>query len=379
MTRTYDIAVVGLGAVGSAALFHASARSVRTVGFDLLNPPHKMGSSHGGSRIIRRAYFEGAMYVPLLTRSYKLWRELEEKADRPLMHLNGCLTIGRSEARLLEGAYESAAAFGVSCELLDVAEVHRRFPAFQLRDDERALWEPEAGWLDPEECIRAHLDLAGNAGADIRRNDPVLSWGASGTGLHIETEGGTYNVDRIIMCAGGWIKSLLSDMDVPLHIERQVNAWFRPDVADDRFTPERCPVCVWEYAPDDVLYGFPDIGGGVKTGLHHSGDKVDHPDELDRHVHESDVERLRRHTNRLMPHACGNVTATTTCFYTNTPDEHYLIDRHPGLDRVVFASACSGHGFKASSAVGEALVRMALGEKDAVDLSAFRMKRFLRA
>jgi sarcosine oxidase len=377
MTTTFDIGIVGLGAVGSAALYHASARDVRVVGFDLLDPPHTIGSSHGGSRIIRRAYFEGAMYVPLLTRAYELWRDLEEKSGEALLHLNGCLTIGRSDGHLIVGAYESTKTFDIRCERLDPPDVHRRFPAFQIREDETALWEPEAGWLHPEACIRAHLKFAEQSGAEIRRNEPVRTWGASGAGLRIETGRGTYNIGRLILCAGGWIGPLLSEIHVPLHIERQVNAWFQPTADDDRFSPERCPVYVWEYAPDDVLYGFPDTGRGVKTGIHHSGDRVDHPDELDREVHDADVDALRRQSVRLLPQACGSVAESATCFYTNTPDEHYLIDWHPGLDRVVFASACSGHGFKASSAVGESLAKMAVGEEPVVDISPFRLKRFL--
>lgn len=384
MKETFDIGIVGLGAVGSAALYEASARGLSAVGFDLYTPPHVMGSSHGGSRIIRRAYFEGAMYVPILNRAYELWRQLEKAAGRALLHLNGCLTIGRSGSELIDGAQRSAEAFDIPLERLDPDEVHRRFPAFRVREDETALWEPEAGWLHPEACIQAHLDLAGEAGAQIRSDEPVQSWGASGESLRIETKSGTVDVGRLILCAGGWIAPLLRDVHISLSVERQVNAWFRPAATDDRFAPHRCPVAVWEYAADQVLYSFPDIGDGVKTGLHHRGDRVNHPDDLDRDVHESDVDALREQTRRLLPEAAGragdgSIAKASTCFYTNTPDEHYLIDLHPGLDRVAFASACSGHGFKASSAVGESLVRMVLGEEPAADLKAFSVKRFAKA
>ncbi len=376
MKATFDVGIVGLGAVGSAALYQASARGLDAVGFDLFAPPHTAGSSHGGSRIIRRAYFEGAAYVPLLTRAYELWRELEEHSGRSVMHLNGCLTIGRSGGGLIDGAHATARAFDVPCERLEPDAVRHRFPAFHLRNDEAALWEPEAGWLHPEFCIQAYLDLASRAGARLRFDEPVRTWSVVGDGLRIDTDAGTFDVGRLVVCAGGWVAPLLKELHVPLRIERQVNAWFRPTATDDRFAPHRCPVYVWEHAPDAVLYGFPDLGKGVKTGLHHSGEEVDHPDELDRTVHEHDVAALRRETRRLLPLADGRVDRTALCFYTNTPDEHFVIDRHPGLERVVFASACSGHGFKASSAVGEALVRMAVGEEPAADLSAFAVKRF---
>lgn len=376
MRATFDVGIVGLGAVGSAALYHASRRNLSVVGFDIFAPPHTAGSSHGGSRIIRRAYFEGPAYVPLLTRAYTLWRDLEQQSDRPLMHLNGCLTIGRAGSPLIEGARQTAEAFAIPFEHLDADAVRRRFPTFHVQEDHIALWEPEAGWLDPEACIHVHLELATGAGAEIRFHEPVRRWIVAGEGIRIETDAGTFDVARLIVCAGGWIARLLKELHIPLHLERQVNAWFRPSAADDRFAPDRCPVFVWEYAPDDVLYGFPDTGDGVKAGLHHGGERVDHPDEIDRDVHPSDLDALRREVRRLLPEATGHVEQAVTCFYTNTPDEHYLIDRHPGLDRVVFASACSGHGFKASSAVGEALVRMATGDEVAVDVSAFTLRRF---
>lgn len=377
MRATFDVGIVGLGAVGSAALYHTSARGLRVVGFDLFDPPHTMGSAHGGSRIIRRAYFEGPAYVPLLTRAYTLWQELEDRSGEPLLHLNGCLTIGRSGEKLIDGARQTAEAFSIPHERLQPDEVRRRFPGFDVREDHAALFEPEAGWLDPEACIRAHLTMASAGGAEIRRSEPVRRWMVVGEGIRIETDAGTFDIGRLIVCAGGWIGPLLKEVHLPVRIERQVNVWFRPAAADDRFAPDHCPVYVWEYSPDEVLYGFPDLGEGVKAGLHHDGDRVNHPDELDRDVHPEDVETVRRELRRLLPSAVGAVERSSTCFYTNTPDEHYLIDRHPGLDRVVFASACSGHGFKASAAVGEALVSMVLGDAPAADVSAFSLRRFM--
>lgn len=376
MKATFDIGIVGLGAVGSAALYHAATRGLQAVGFDQFKPPHTLGSSHGGSRIIRRAYFEGASYVPLLSHAYELWQDVERASGRSLMHLNGCLTVGQRDGSTLRGAKESSEAYGIPFQFLEPADVHERFPAFRLRDDEAALWEPEAGWLEPELCIRTHLELAEEAGAEIRLNEAVKTWGATGGKIRIETAGGTFDVGRLVLCAGGWIVPLLREVHVPLRIERQVNAWFRPSGAIEKFKPENCPVYIWEYDGRRVLYGFPDTGDGVKTGLHHSGEFVEHPDDVDREVHDDDVEALRRQTERLLPGSCGGVARVSTCFYTNTPDDHYLIDHHPGLERVVFASACSGHGFKASNAVGESLVRLACGEDPAVDLSAFRLKRF---
>lgn len=378
MNKTFDVGIIGLGAVGSAALYHATQAGLSVVGFDRFAPPHTHGSSHGGSRIIRRAYFEGSMYVPLLSRAYELWGELERASGRKLMHLIGCLTIGDAGGPTLRGAQKTAEEHAIPFERLEPSDVHDRFPAIHLRKGEAALFEPEAGWLDPEACIETHLALAGRAGAEIRFDEPARSWGMVGEDVRVETAAGTFDLGRLVLCAGGWMARLLDDIHVPLRVERQVNGWFRPSITDDRFRPERCPVYLWEYDRNRVLYGFPDSGDGVKTGLHHAGQVTDHPKDLDRTVHDEDVEALRRQTGRLLPGACGAVARTATCFYTNTPDNHYLIDRHPGLEHVVFASACSGHGFKASNAVGESLIRVAVGERAAVDLSAFRFSRFLK-
>lgn len=377
MKANFDIGVVGLGAVGSAAAYHASQSGFSVVGFDQFAPPHTLGSAHGGSRIFRRAYFEGSMYLPLLSRAYELWRRLEDASGRTLLHLNGCLTIGPADGATLRGAQAGVEAYDIPFERLSPKDVHNRFPAFHLREAEAALWEPEAGWLDPEECIRAHLDLAARSGAALRTDEKVLKWGVLGDGVRIETAAGTFDVDRLILCAGGWIAPLLREIHVPLQIERQINAWFHATANDRRFRPEHCPVYIWEYEPERVLYGFPEIDGGVKTGLHHTDDFVDHPDDLDRAVHEADISALQRWTKMLLPQT-GDASRAATCFYTNTPDRHFLIDRHPGLARVVFASACSGHGFKASNAVGECLVLLALDDEPAVDLSAFRLARFKR-
>lgn len=376
MSRTFDVGVVGLGAVGSAAAYHAARRGLRVVGFDRHAPPHSFGSTHGGSRIIRRAYFEGSLYLPLLEEAYAQWRALEEASGAALLYLTGALTVGERGSRVLEGAATSARKASVAHEVLNPAEAMERFPAFRLRDNDLALFEPEAGWLHPEHSVHAHLDLARRHGAELHGNEPVEDWSADAAGVELRTASGSFSVGRLILCSGGWIQSSLSTLQLPLSLERQVNAWFRPSCNPQAFLPESCPVYIWTYDGDHVLYGFPDLGEGVKAGLHHFGRPAETPNDIDRSVHRADIDRLTETMSRILPDACGEVVHAATCFYTNTPDERFIIDAHPEHPNVFLASACSGHGFKFSSAVGATLASLAASEAPPVDLAPYRLDRF---
>ena len=375
MARTYDAIVVGLGAVGSAAVYHLARRGQRVLGLDRFVPPHAQGSSHGGSRIIRRAYFEGMRYLPLLERGYALWEQLEAATGEALVHTTGGLHLGPPGGALVEGAQQAAEALALDYERLDAAAVRARFPAFHLPDDHVAIWEAGAGFLVPERCIAAHLAEAHRHGATLHTDEPALTWKQHGDGVRVTTPRGTYAAGRLVLAAGGWLATLLPDLHLPLLIERQVNAWFEPHTQPEVFAPARCPIFIWEQAGDDVFYGFPDAGAGVKVGLHHRGAVVERPEAVERTVLSEDVDDIRAPLRRLLPAADGPPTRAAVCFYTNTPDRHYLIDRHPAHEGVVFASACSGHGFKASCAIGEALAHLALGTPPPVDVSAFRMER----
>ena len=373
--------MVGLGAAGGAALYHLARRGARVVGFDRFRPPHAHGSSHGESRIIRRAYFEGARYLPLLERSYGLWQELERTSGRRLLRVTGGLMIGEAEGELVAGSRKSAEAHGIVHEVLSADVVRRRFPAFNVPEEHVALWEPGAGLLRVEACVEAHLEAAREGGADVRLGEAVQRWEPDGGGIAVTTARGTYRAGRLIICAGGWMKDLLPDLDLPLTIERQVNGWFRPEAHAERFAPEQCPIYIWERTSglpatsDPLLYGFPDLGSGVKAGLHHGGRTSAHPSDVRREPTSEDEAALRLPLRALLPDAAGKLLRQQTCFYTNTPDEDFLIDRHPAYANVIFASACSGHGFKTSPAVGEALAELALEGRLTLDLSAFGRRR----
>ncbi|NBC17205.1 MAG: N-methyl-L-tryptophan oxidase, partial [Bacteroidetes bacterium] len=266
-TATYDVIVVGLGAVGSAAAYHAVRRRHRVLGLDRFHPPHTQGASHGGSRIIRKAYFEGEHYLPLLHRAYDLWRALEAETGRDLLQITGGLHIGRPESDVVTGARRSAETHGLAHEVLDADVIAQRFPAFQPPDEHVAVCEADAGILTPERCIQAHLDAARHHGADLRSGETVTRWSPDGAGVQVVTDRATYRTGRLLLCAGGWINDLLPDHPLPLRIERQVQGWFAPGAPLARWQPDACPIYVWEDDAGQVLYGFPDRGDGVKAGL----------------------------------------------------------------------------------------------------------------
>lgn len=374
LPKTLDTIVVGLGAVGSAAAYHLAQRGQHVLGLDRYAPPHTLGSTHGGSRIIRKAYFEGRQYLSLLERAYPLWRDLEAASGQSLLHLCGCLNIGPPESAIVEESRRSAQSLNLPYEVLSREDVGRRFPAFHLPEGHVAVWDPEAGLIPPEQCVQIHLDQARRHDAALHFDEPALQWQTDGDGVVVTTERATYRAGRLVLSAGGWIMDLLAGLQQSLRVERVTNAWFRPKANAAHFDPSRCPVYIWEYERDLFFYGFPDLGRGMKAGVHYEGAVVDHPDAVQRTVSEADEAAVRACLRRLLPDADGLLADAAVCFYTITPDKHYVIDRHPEHSQVVFASACSGHGFKASNAIGEALADLVMERDLQVDIEPFRWR-----
>ena len=373
MSGSYDVVVVGLGAMGSGAAFHL-ARSGRSVlGLDRFTPPHSYGSSHGQTRIIREAYFEHPLYVPLVQRAYELWAELERLSGRDLMRITGGLMIGRPDGVLVSGARRSAEQHRLRYELLTSTEVPTRFPALRPADDMVALWEPRAGILFPEACVDAHLVLAQTHGATLRYDEPVVSWRSDGDGVRVVTEQGEYRAGQLLLTAGGWIRTLVPELNLPFSVERQVVYRFEPRAHPESFAPARCPIHLWETAPQNFFYGFPDLGSGVKVARHHAGEVAD-PDQIRREVSDAELAVIRELVRRFLPDADGALRSAEVCTYTNTPDEHFWIDRHPEQPQVMIASPCSGHGFKFSSVIGEVLAELLIGGQSRFDLSLFRKR-----
>lgn len=360
MSVIADVAVVGLGAMGSATLYHLASRGVRVLGFDRFTPPHTFGSTHGLSRIIREAYYEHPLYVPLVQRAYELWADLEHRTGRRLFQQTGGLMIGPHEGSLVSGALRSARAHALAHEELTAAQVRSRYPAFALPDSWVALFEPRAGVLDPEGCVEAHLRLAAGAGALIHMSEPVSSWTVRGGRVILETATSRYEVERVALCAGPWLPSLIRDPDLPFWVERQVMHWFTPRLDAELFTPERCPIAMIEYAPDRFFYTLPDSGSGLKAAIHHEGPRAD-AESVERTVDPRETSRVAELLQRYLPRAAGTHLRAATCLYTNTPDGHFFIAPHLPHEQVLVVSPCSGHGFKFASAIGEAVADLLTG------------------
>lgn len=373
--ETFDIGVVGLGAVGSATLWHLARRGVRAVGLDRHTPPHHFGSSHGRSRIIRAAYHEHPLYVPLVQRAFTLWRDLEQSPDRQLLTLCGGIIIGPRGGTLVTGAGQSARLHGIQHEEWSASEIRRRFPAFHVPDDYAAVWEPGAGMLDPERCIEAMLAAARRGPVRIAVETPVIGWTADRNGVTIATAGRDFHVSRLVLAAGAWIPELLPGLPLPLQPERVVQCWFTPAANPDQFATDRFPVFLIEDQQRRLFYGLPDAGHGLKAAFHHAGEATT-LSAVPRRVSPDESGLVGRALAAWLPDAAGPLRDATVCVYTNTPDGHFLIDRHPGAPHVIFASCCSGHGFKFAPALGEVLADLATGATPAFDLAPFRLARF---
>lgn len=363
MPPTYDVVVIGLGGMGSAAAHHLSARGARVLGLERFGPVHNRGSSHGGSRITRQSYFEDSAYVPLLLRAYELYDELERATGRDIVTLCGGVMIGPPDSRTVSGSLRSAQEWELPHEMLDAREIRRRFPTLAPKDDEVALYEERAGFLRPENTVAAHLQLATRQGADLRFDEPMTRWEPCRDGVRVHTAENTYAAGQLVICPGAWAPRLLTDLGVPFTIERQVMYWFQPKHGVDPFRPENQPVYIWQDAAGVEIYGFPAIDGpelGAKVAFFRRG-QVTTPDTIDRTVHEDEIKAMADHMSGCIPELPGTFLKAATCMYSITPDEHFVIARHPAHpDTVTVACGFSGHGFKFVPVVGEILADLAL-------------------
>ncbi len=375
MANSFDVIVVGLGAMGSATLHQLSRRGVRVLGLEQFTPAHARGSSHGKSRIIREAYFEDPRYVPLVQHAYTLWADLEAESGVTVFHQTGGLMIGAPDSEVVSGARLSAELHGLSHEMLSADDLRQRFPLFHLRDIDVAVHEPRAGMLAPEKAITAFVDLALRHGAEVRSEEAMLSWRAVGDGVEVITSKGTYQAGRLILTVGAWAGKVFSELKLPFVVQRNVLYWFDPVTRAEQFTPERFPIFIQDLESGLAWYGFPDTGDGVKLALHHFGETTD-PDALRRTVSAAEVAFMRDVIATHMPDANGTLRGSAACMYTNVPDDHFVIDVHPDHPAVIVASPCSGHGFKFSSALGEILADMATGTSVGFDTSLFSLARF---
>ena len=372
----FDVIVLGLGANGSSALYHLSKTGLKVCGIDRFTPPHVFGSSHGQSRIIRQAYHESPMYVPLVKEAYKLWNELENEWHKQLFLKTGGLMLGTAKSSVVQGAKLSAETHGIPYEYLDSKDIQKRFPALKVNKETVALLEKDAGILFPEECIQANLTLAKTNGATLLLNEKVTAIKPSNDSVIIITNKGNYVTDKLIVSAGAWLSQLLPELNLPLLIERQVLYWYRNtnQALQSSLLPYALPIYIWEYEENKMFYGFGDLGDGIKIANHHAGTPV-LPDLLSQAVSEkekADMDAIVYRYFNIEP----QFNYSSVCMYTNTPDEHFILDYHPACKNIIIGSPCSGHGFKFSSLSGKILADMALEKEINFNLKPFCIDRF---
>jgi len=373
---SFDVIVIGIGAMGSSACYQLARRGVRVLGLEQFDIPHALGSSHGQSRMIRMAYFEHPDYVPLLQRAYALWDELEQVSGQKLLYRTGGLYMGPRDGEIVGGSLASARRHNLPFESLGSDELRRRFPQFHLPDTWVGVLEPHAGFLLPERVVAAHAEAALRAGAQLHGREMVLDWRADPRGATVRTTRNEYHAGQLIFCGGPWSGKLLRDIGVDLVVTRQVLAWVWPK-QPDLFTLDRLPVWAIDHLDGTLHYGFPMMNEvpGFKIA-HHGRGAVTDPDRVERDPQPGDEKTFRPILSQILPAADGPLLSMKVCLYTNSPDGHFMIDRHPHHERVTVACGFSGHGFKFASVVGEILADLAMNGRTPLPAAFLGLSRF---
>lgn len=373
----YDVAVVGLGGMGSAILAHCARRGVSVVGVEQFERGHELGSSSGKSRMIRKAYFEDPAYVPLLLRAYELWRELERETGTELLRLTGLLMVGQEQTEIVAGARRAAQEHGLPLQSLTPREIRTRYPTLKVREEEVGVFEPDGGVLAPERAVEAQLRLAAAAGAQIHFRVAMESWAATPGGFTMRLADGASLTSRaLVLSLGPWFKDALERLKIPIRVQRNVQAWFQPSTDAYAF-PHFPPFLLDREGLPAPLYGFPDFGDGVKAAFHSHGE-LSEADQFDREISlERDIEPIVRAMDQWMPDAAAGFRAAKPCPYSLTPDGHFVVDRHPAHPRLILCGGFSGHGFKFAPIMGEIGADLALEGGTRHDIAFLSLGRFL--
>lgn len=375
MPAEFDVAVIGLGAMGSSAAAFAAARGARVLGLEAHFPAHALSSSHGDSRLIRLGYFEDPSYVPLLRRAYENWRALEARLRADILTVTGVLQIGRPDSKIVSGTKASCDLHGLTHEFLDKAEMARRYPAFALEEDEVALLDPQGGYIRPEAAIMGYLKLAAEDGATLHFGERVTAIEPDKDGVDIVSTTGRYRARKVIVATGAWIAELVPELRAHAVPIRQVVAWYQPE---DGFVaqPARMPCFLRDEGDEGSYFGFPAIGiDGVKIGRHaHFREPID-PTAPNPPVNDADTDLLDGFARKRLPKVASARMRSTTCRYTMLPSEDFLLDFSPAHPNIVVSSACSGHGFKFTSVIGEILSDFALDGGSSLPTSLFSFER----
>jgi sarcosine oxidase len=389
MANKFGTIVLGLGAMGSAATYQLAKRGNKVLGIDQFSPPHIYGSTHGDTRITRQAIGEGEQYTPLAVRSYEIWEEIEKETGKKLLEKCGGLIISsgaKTAINHVENFFENTIAaaekFGIKHEILNAEQIRERFPQFNIQDNESGYYEPDAGFLRPEECVNAQLELAEKYGAEIHKNEKVTSFTEESGVVRVRTDKGEYEADKLIVSAGSWVPTFLDEeYSKYFKIIRQVLFWFGIKESADQYTLDKFPIFIWELQGNKQgMYGFPAIDGeygGLKIASEQY-ETTTTADTVNRKVTQEEIKAM--YENFVAPHfpgLSGKCVKAISCLYTVTPDSHFVIDAHPKYPCVIIASPCSGHGFKHSAAIGEVLSQLVIDGKSKIDISSFRIGRFV--
>jgi sarcosine oxidase len=386
----FEVIIIGLGAMGSAAVYQLAKKGVKVLGLDQFSPPHNLGSTHGETRVTRQAIGEGAEYVPLAMRSYELFREIENETGADLLTITGGLIISKGagvtslhgNSGFIQETVSTAKKFGIEHRELSAVDINREFPQFNLDGDELGYFEDEMGFLRPESCVRAQLTLAEAYGAKLYTNEKVAEIKNHSNSVEIVTDQNRYSAEKIIISAGPWIKDFVGNSDQDLFkIYRQIFYWFDVGENYEHFKPGRFPIFIWELGrwENDFVYGFPAVDGqhgGFKVATETYLETTD-PHEVSREVLPQEIDEIYQNyiQNRIL-NIPNKTVKTSTCLYTVTPKSRFVIDRLPENERIIIASPCSGHGFKHSAAIGEVLAELAISGKSPIDISAFAFRNF---
>jgi sarcosine oxidase len=374
----HDVAVVGLGGMGSAILAHCAARGASVIGLEQFAPAHDLGSSHGKTRMIRKAYFEDPAYVPLVLRAYELWRDLERAAGEEILRITGLLSVGEETSEIIRGTLRAASKHDLRVESLSQREVKARYPTLELWKDEVALFEIDGGVLNPELAVRAHLNLAQSSGAEMRFGVAMESWHATDKGFEIRlTDGTQISASKLVLALGLWFQETLESLGIRIRVQRNIQAWFSPGTqAYD--APGFPAFLVNRQGLPAPLYGFPDFGDGIKAAFHGLGDLTD-AKHVNRKVDPArDIEPIARALEQWMPGAAKALREAKPCMYTLTPDEHFVIDHHPDHANLILCGGFSGHGFKFAPVVGEIGAELALDGGSRHGIEFLSLRRFRR-
>ena len=376
MSNQFDLIIVGCGGVGSAAAYYAVKRGLRVLVLERFEPVHARGSSHGDTRVIRQAYFEHPDYVPLLKRAYELWHQFEQQVDRQLFYRTGLLEVGPESGVLIQGVRQSAVLHQLPLEEIPSGEFSNRFPGFVLPEDSVAVYESNAGFLLVEECIRHYINEASRLGGDLRFNQQVRSCSVQGDGVCISTNSETFYAPRLAVAAGAWANELLADLGLPLQVLRKHVHWYPVKTSVDYLVQTNTPTFFYETAAG-YYYGFPVRDArGLKVAQHSGGETIHDPASVDRSVDLVEREQVDRFLRTHLPQVAIPATHHAVCMYTMSPDEHFIIDRHPEFPQFAIAAGLSGHGFKFASVLGESLVQIVMDGQAKLPMEFLSLRRF---